>query len=619
MKKILLSAIAMLIAFAVVAQERTQLSKEFTNRSVQTELKAPIRDLGTLENTINETVASRGLAPVEQEIGGTWYDLQTNSALANRFYRWEDGTMGAVWTQGYTATGYPDRGTGYNYFNGTTWGAIPTTRVEAVRAGWPSYAPLGNGEVIIAHPNAGPLVLSVRGNKGTGDWIPRTLAPPAGLPDLVWPRMITAGENHNTIHVIANSYDPWMGQAGALLYSRSQDGGVTWNPQNIILEGLGSAYLTEIRADDYAWAYANGGVIAFVVASKWHDLILMKSEDNGDTWTRTVVWEHPYPMFDWNTTITTDTLWSVDGSFQVALDNDGMAHIVFGLSRVAHSEPGTTYNYWPYTDGIVYWNENMGPFPTNPTNPHWTLHADLLYESGHLIGWLQDVDGDGEVNIYDLELQVYRSLGLSTMPTIHVDDINRIFVIWSATTETFDDGTHYYKKLWARTSPDGGYTWGDFHHLTDDIMHMFDECIYPQIANTSDDKIYYHYNADETPGLALDDDHPHQLNRVIFGEITKPELVGTGSNLTSKAFAVHQNFPNPVKGTTQFAFELNGRTQVSVEVYNLMGQKVFSDNKGYMNTGQHLIQLDMSKHAPGMYFYTVKAGKDIVTRKMIVE
>jgi hypothetical protein len=120
-------------------------------------------------------------------------------------------------------------------------------------------------------------------------------------------------------------------------------------------------------------------------------------------------------------------------------------------------------------------------------------------------------------------------------------------------------------------------------------------------------------------GLALDDDHPHQLNRVIFGEITKPELVGTGSNLTSKAFAVHQNFPNPVKGTTQFAFELNGRTQVSVEVYNLMGQKVFSDNKGYMNTGQHLIQLDMSKHAPGMYFYTVKAGKDIVTRKMIVE
>jgi hypothetical protein len=60
MKKILLSAIAMLIAFAVVAQERTQLSKEFTNRSVQTELKAPIRDLGTLENTINENRCLKG-------------------------------------------------------------------------------------------------------------------------------------------------------------------------------------------------------------------------------------------------------------------------------------------------------------------------------------------------------------------------------------------------------------------------------------------------------------------------------------------------------------------------------------------------------------------------------
>jgi hypothetical protein len=621
MKKILLSAMAILIALAVVAQERTPLSSEFSNKSVQAEFKAPIRDLGALENTINETVASRGLAPLEAEIGNTWFDLQTNSAVANRLYRWDDGSMGAVWTTGIQSPpGFPDRGTGYNYFDGTSWGPVGTTRIESVRTGWPSYTAWGpNGEAVIAHPAAGPLVLSVRENKGTGDWIQRALPPPAGHNDLVWPRMISAGENNNTLHVLVNSYVAYQGQSFALMYSRSTDGGLTWNPLNVVLPEIGPAHYTGFNADDYVWAYANGDAIAFVVGSQWHDLILMKSDDNGDTWTKTVIWEHPYPMFDWNTTITTDTLWAPDGSFQVALDNDGMAHVVFALSRVAHTEPGTTYNYWPYTDGIVYWNENMGPFPTNPTNPHWTLHADLLYESGHLIGWTQDVDGDGDVSIFDLELMVYRSLGISTMPTIHVDDMNRIFVIWSSTTETFDDGTYYYKKLWARTSPDGGYTWGDFHHITDDIMHMFDECIYPQLANTSDGKVYYHYQADETPGLALDDEHPYQLNRIILGEITKPELVGTGSNLTSNAFAVHQNFPNPVKGTTQFAIELKGRTQVSVEVYNLMGQKVITDNRGYMNTGQHLIQLDMNSYAPGMYFYTVKAGNETVTRKMIVE
>jgi hypothetical protein len=621
MKKILLSTLAMLFAFAVVAQQRTQIPREVFNKSVQAEYKAPIHDLGALENTVNETVASRGMAPMEEEIGNSQYDLQTNSAVANRFYRWEDGTMGAVWTQGLqSAPTFPDRGTGYNYFDGTSWGPIATDRIEAIKTGWPSYTAWGtNGEAVIAHPVAGPLALSVRENKGTGDWIARELPPPAGHNDLVWPRMTSAGEDHNTLHVLVNSYVDYMDQSFAMLYSRSTDGGLTWDPNNVVLEEIGPDYYTGFNADEYVWANSNGNTIAFLLGSQWYDLILMKSNDNGETWTKTIIWEHPYPFFDWDNTITTDTLWAPDGSFQVALDNDGMAHVTFALSRVAHTEPGTTYNYWPYTDGIVYWNENMGPFETNPTNPHWTLHADLLYESGHLIGWTQDVDGDGEVSIFDLELMVYRSLGLSTMPTLHVDDMNRIFILFSSTTETFDDGTYYYKKLWARTSPDGGTTWGDFHHITDDIMHMFDECIYPQLANTSDGNIYYHYNADETPGLALDDEHPYQLNRIILGEITKPELVGTSNPVANKPFAVSQNFPNPVNGLTQFAVELNGRTQVSVEVYNLMGQKVITNTRGNMNTGQHLIQLDMSSFAPGMYFYTVKAGNETVTRKMIVE
>jgi len=620
MKKILLSALALMMTIAIIAQERTRIPAEFSRMSVQTERQAPLHDLGALENEINTTVSARNPVPMEEEMGETQYDLQSNAAVGNRIYRHHDGSVGAVWTMGLAAPNFADRGTGYNFFNGTSWGPVPTSRVETVRTGWPSYAPYGpNGEVIIAHPGAGPLVLSVRENKGVGAWETRTLPPPAGLPDLVWPRMITAGEDHNTIHVIVNTFDPYQGQARTILYSRSQDGGFTWNPHNIVLPGLGADHLKEINADDYVWAYANGGSIAFVVGSQWHDLILMKSEDNGDTWTKTVIWEHPYPMFDWNTTITTDTLWAVDGSFNLALDNDGMAHVVFGLCRVAHTEAGTSYSYWPYTDGIVYWNEAMGPLPQHPTNPHKTLHADFLYDNGHLIGWTQDVDGDGEVSIFELGLQVYRTLGLSTMPTITVDDMNQVFVIFSSITETFDDGTNYYKKLWARSSPDGGYTWGDFYHITDDIMHMFDECIYPQLASTSDNYIYYFYNADETPGLALDDDHPYQINRKVFGQILKPELVGTNNKINVKTFVVNQNYPNPVKDQTQFVLELDRASQVSVDVYNLMGQKVLDINKGRMGAGQHLIQMDMSNFAPGLYFYTVKAGNELVTRKMIVE
>ncbi len=45
-----------------------------------------------------------------------------------------------------------------------------------------------------------------------------------------------------------------MGQDGALLYSRSMDGGATWDIQNYFFDALGPDYFVNIEADGYAWA-----------------------------------------------------------------------------------------------------------------------------------------------------------------------------------------------------------------------------------------------------------------------------------------------------------------------------------------------------------------------------
>jgi hypothetical protein len=628
MKKMLLMSLALSAVLILQAQERVSIPKHLSNVAVQTTMEALLDGTVIVEQEVNPTVKSFFLPPEEWEIGETQFDLQSNYSVQSRLTVYDDGTIGAVWSQGsQSAPSFPDRGTGYNYFDGSSWGPVPSPRIETVRTGWPSYAPLGeNGEIVVSHVSGtAGLVVNTRTNRGTGAWTETDIPIPAGAAGLLWPRMITSGEDNNIVHVITlttpsgNGGMPYNGQDGAILYYRSTDGAQTWDIEAHFFTELGADFYTNFSADTYGWADAVGNTIAFGIGNPWHDLIVMKSDDNGETWTKTVVWEHPYPLFDWDNTITTDTLWTCDRSMNIALDPSGQVHMVFGLSRVAHTEAGTTFSYWPYTDGIGYWKEDMGPFVTNPTNYYWTLHADLLFESGNLIGWVQDVDGDGEVSIFDLELMVYRPLGLSTWPTLHIDEFGRIFLIYSATTETFDDGTYYYKKLWARSSPDGGTTWGDFYHITDDIMHMFDECVFPVLAHQSDNYIYFTYMADETPGLALDDDHPYQLNRIILGKLLKEDIVGTGNNITVQKFVVSQNYPNPVKGVTQFEIELENRTQVDVEVYNLMGQKVMTSNRGQMNAGQHRIQLDMSSFAPGLYFYTVNAGNHIVTRKMIVE
>lgn len=87
----------------------------------------------------------------------------------------------------------------------------------------------------------------------------------------------------------------------------------------------------------------------------------------------------------------------------------------------------------------------------------------------------------------------------------------------------------------------------------------------------------------------------------------------------SNAFAVTQNNPNPFHDITSFNVSLTKSSNVSVSVYNTIGQKMFEKSSGSLPAGRHTLTLDASKLSAGIYFYSVKAGDQVVTKKMIVE
>jgi len=461
----------------------------------------------------------------------------------------------------------------------------------------------------LAFPTQSPASSSTRGET--------ILQGPPGFEKVTWPRVATTGDNRDIIHVTGMIREyPNAGDV-TLAYYRSMDSGETWDITNHEIEGTGHDYYTDLGADGQVFAEPRAGVLAFLCVNTWSDLFMMKSSDDGDTWEKTIIWEHPYPMWDWDTSITTDTLWAPDQSAHIALDADGMAHVVFGISRVTHEEPGTTYSYFPYTDGIGYWNETMPAFEN--ANQHYALDAwNVLEENVNLIGWMQDVDGSGDIELAE-EIMSYRSLGLLTMPNIVIDDMNQIFVSWSATSETFDNGTYNFKHIWVRTSPDNGTTWGDFFDMDDGLIHIFDECIYPVMAPDTDGDIYMMYNIDATPGLALDDDHEAIQNVQLFLNINKDEILSTPDPVQFDANHVSQNSPNPFNKTTVVLVDLNTSTEISLEVFNLMGQMVYQIPARKANTGTHQFWINGSQLDSGLYFYTVTAGNSKVTKKMIVE
>ncbi len=89
----------------------------------------------------------------------------------------------------------------------------------------------------------------------------------------------------------------------------------------------------------------------------------------------------------------------------------------------------------------------------------------------------------------------------------------------------------------------------------------------------------------------------------------------TINNLAS----VSQNRPNPFNGNTQIDVNLKQTSNMSIQVINITGQKVYERNYGTQSAGTHTISISSDNLASGIYFYTVYAGNSSVTKKMIVK
>ncbi|GEM_PF-5732562 len=91
------------------------------------------------------------------------------------------------------------------------------------------------------------------------------------------------------------------------------------------------------------------------------------------------------------------------------------------------------------------------------------------------------------------------------------------------------------------------------------------------------------------------------------------------SGTTPKQFALKQNFPNPFNPTTTIAFDLPENGNVSLKIYNLLGQQVASllENVPYQ-AGSYTVQLNTTGWASGMYFYRLQSGQYVKTMKMML-
>ncbi len=93
---------------------------------------------------------------------------------------------------------------------------------------------------------------------------------------------------------------------------------------------------------------------------------------------------------------------------------------------------------------------------------------------------------------------------------------------------------------------------------------------------------------------------------------------GTTKDLTTlsvtvdvpKDYALYQNYPNPFNPSTRVRFDLKVGSTVTIEVYNILGQKVMEQNYGKMNAGRYDEVFGMDNFSSGVYYYRINAVGD---------
>jgi photosystem II stability/assembly factor-like uncharacterized protein len=95
-----------------------------------------------------------------------------------------------------------------------------------------------------------------------------------------------------------------------------------------------------------------------------------------------------------------------------------------------------------------------------------------------------------------------------------------------------------------------------------------------------------------------------------------PEVTVTLTGPTT--YALEQNYPNPFNPTTTIKYSIPQTSEVSLKVYNLLGQEVATLVRDSQGPGNYTLRYDCQRLSAGVYLYRLTAGTFNQTKKMIL-
>ncbi|WP_457566131.1 T9SS type A sorting domain-containing protein, partial [Caldithrix abyssi] len=125
-------------------------------------------------------------------------------------------------------------------------------------------------------------------------------------------------------------------------------------------------------------------------------------------------------------------------------------------------------------------------------------------------------------------------------------------------------------------------------------------------------------------GTPIPEESKRWLQVFEFGANVPTGIENNWKVITAEDYVLKQNYPNPFNPTTTIEFYLPIKKQISLTIYNALGQKVKTlINNEVLSAGNHALQWDGTndagaKVASGMYIYELKYGNFKQQKRMML-
>jgi len=177
---------------------------------------------------------------------------------------------------------------------------------------------------------------------------------------------------------------------------------------------------------------------------------------------------------------------------------------------------------------------------------------------------------------------------------------SKVSLNWETATEVNNYGFEIERKMINNTQNEENDSWKNIGFIEGS-------------GNSNSPKLYSFVDATLSGGSKF----TYRLKQIdIDGSFEYSDLVEI--EVIPINFALNQNYPNPFNPTTTISYTLPFKASITLNVYDILGKEVIKLVQETKDAGIYKASFDANNLPSGVYYYTLRAGNFVQTRKMLL-